>query len=562
MQTSSPETIRHYTELGWWGSTTTTDLFAQVVAAHPDRRALVDPPNRETFAEGAARSLSYSQLASEVERLAALLFDHGIRQDDIVVVQMPNITDLVALYLALAQIGAIISPVPMQYGLHELRKIASETSARAFVSVARIKGAPHLQGQRQAFADNCLFAAFGQSADDTLDLLAANPDAQQRKAWSDYRQQLRIDANDIFTICWTSGTTGQPKGVPRSHNHWLSQSIATFDGMGLEDGDAMLNPFPLVNMASFGGFFYPWLLSAGTLVLHQPMDLQVFLGQLQQEKIAYSIAAPAVLNMLLQKKEILDQVDLSNLRVIASGSAPLSPWMVAEFHNSYGISVVNIFGSNEGAALISSSADIPDPHKRAAYFPRFGVPGLQWSNRVAERIQTRLVDLESGKPIEQPGQSGELQISGPNVFDGYYRSESSRQDVFTDDGFFKTGDLFEIAGSGEDARFYHFTGRCKDIIIRGGMKISPEELDILLAGHPRVAEAAVVSYPDEIMGERIAAVVAPKAGETITLEDITDYLKEQGLAVIKLPERLQIVEALPRNPVGKVVRTQLTELLE
>lgn len=136
--------------------------------------------------------------------------------------------------------------------------------------------------------------------------------------------------------------------------------------MGLQHGDAMLNPFPLVNMASFGGFFYPWLKCAGTLVLHQPMNLPVFLAQLEQQKIAYTIAAPAMLMMLLQQRDLLDKVDLSHLRVIASGSAPLSPWMVKQFQDNYGIAVVNVFGSNEGVALISSSDDIPDPEKRAA----------------------------------------------------------------------------------------------------------------------------------------------------------------------------------------------------
>ena len=134
--------------------------------------------------------------------------------------------------------------------------------------------------------------------------------------------------------------------------------------------------------------------------------------------------------------------------------------------------------------------------------------------------------------------------------------------VFTADGFFRTGDVFEIAGDGDAARFYKFVGRCKDIIIRGGINISPDEIDNLLAGHPAVAAAATVGYPDEIMGEKVGAVVVPKPDHTVTLDDITGFLREKGLAVFKLPEALRVVEAIPHNPVGKVLRHELKQLFE
>jgi acyl-CoA synthetase (AMP-forming)/AMP-acid ligase II len=139
--------------------------------------------------------------------------------------------------------------------------------------------------------------------------------------------------------------------------------------------------------------------------------------------------------------------------------------------------------------------------------------------------------------------------------DGYYESPEANAQAFSADGWFRTGDLFEIVV--EDPRFYRFTGRCKDIIIRGGMKISPEELDTVLAGHPLLAEAAVVGYPDEVLGERVCAVVVPKPGVQPTLADIIAFLEEQGVAKIKHPEKLAVVEALPRNPLGKLLRGEL-----
>jgi acyl-CoA synthetase (AMP-forming)/AMP-acid ligase II len=308
-------------------------------------------------------------------------------------------------------------------------------------------------------------------------------------------------------------------------------------------------------MASLSGFFYPWLLCHGALALHHPLDLPVFLAQLESERVQYTVAPPALLNTLLKQRELLAGRDLSALRIVASGSAPLAPWMVRTFQEEFGIDVVNVFGSNEGMSLCTSSRDVPDPEQRATLFPRFGVDGLAWSNPIAARIRTRLVDPGSGEAVTTPGIAGEMQIWGANVMDGYFESPEANAQAFSTDGWFRTGDLFEIAP--EDPRFYRFTGRCKDIIIRGGMKISPEELDTVLAAHPQLAEAAVTGYPDEVLGERVCAVVVPKAGAQPTLADIVAFLEQQGVSKIKHPEKLAVVEALPRNPLGKLLRGEL-----
>ncbi len=273
----------------------------------------------------------------------------------------------------------------------------------------------------------------------------------------------------------------------------------------------------------------------------------------------YTIAPPAVLNMLLAKRELLADADLSSLKLVASGSAPLAPSMVRAFQQEFGIVVVNIFGSNEGMAFASSGVDVPDPEQRAALFPRFGVEGLEWSNPIAARMRSRLVDTDSGEVIMEAGRPGEMQIQGPNVIDGYFDAPEGSAEAFTADGWFRSGDLFEIAA--EAPRFYRFLGRCKDIIIRGGVKISPDELDTLLGAHPRIAEVAVTGYPDAIMGERICAVVVPKPGESLVLDDITRHLEQMRVARNKLPEKLVLVDALPRNPLGKVVRAALRGLV-
>jgi len=563
MRTTPADRIADFTDKGWWGEATLTSIFDQAVSASPHSLALVDPFNRSDLTGGAPQRLTFSEIASRVENLAAIMHAHGIGRDDKVVIQLPNIVELVMLYIALARLGVIVSPVPVQYGVHELAKIQEELQPKAYISVTDLKGGDFAAANQEAFPQECRIFVFGENA--PLDAIALDkelPSKEEIVSLETYLASLSVSANDVFTICWTSGTTGQPKGVPRTHNMWLTSAYTSYDVVRFREEDVSLNPFPLVNMASIGGFLYNWLLSRSRLVLHHPLDLQVFLKQIELEKVTYTIAPPAILTMLLKDPSMMSATDLSTVRIIGSGGAPLSPWMVREFQEKLDIVVINIFGSNEGMVLISGYEDFPDPEIRAEYFPRFGVDGLVWNNRVAARIKTRLTDIHTGEEITEPGQAGELMIWGASVFDGYYNAPETNQTVFSKDGFFYTGDMFEITGSEENQRFYHFVGRCKDIIVRGGVKISPDELDNLLAGYVKVAEIAVVGYADEVMEERICAVAVPKPGESLSLEELIGFLKEKKVAVFKWPEKLVIVNQLPRNPLGKVLRGELKEMVE
>ncbi len=552
LQTSSAETIAAYSAKGWWSDRTITDAFAEAVADAGERIALVDAPNRPDFAYGAPRRLTFAQAADEVRRLATVLTDLGVKPDDRVLVQLPNIAELMLCYFAIARLGAVISPVPMQYGRHELTHITGLLRPVLFIAVGQFKG-EKIAAKHHADFPAVKMAAFGPESDGiaALDALIANAKPATTKP--------TLSGNDIFTICWTSGTTGRPKGVPRSHNHWFNQAVGMEDGVALKKHDVMLNPFPFVNMAAISGFLYLWLTFRCTLVLHHPFELPVMLKQLQEERVAYTVMPPAALNMLLQKKEMLAALDLSALHTICSGGAPLSPWMVKGYKDLLNIDVVNTFGSNEGVALVSSGREVPDAEDRALYFPRFGVEGVPWSNRVSARIKTKLVDPATGEVVTERGRQGELLIKGPNVFDGYLDSPEDNAQVFDSEGYFRSGDLLEIAGDSEPPRFYRFVGRCKDIIIRGGMNISPEELDGLLITHPSLAEVATFGVPDEVMGERVCVAVVPKPGAAITLDEIKAHLKQAGVAIFKWPEKMIEVPALPRNALGKILRAELKQ---
>ncbi|MBL8629931.1 MAG: acyl--CoA ligase, partial [Rhodospirillaceae bacterium] len=524
MQTSSKAAIAEYTAKGWWTDDTITQFFDKVAAEVPARTALVDAPNRPDIAFGPQRRLTYTETSTAVARVVAALYAAGVRQGDKLLVQLPNIAELLLVYLAAARLGAIISPAPMQYGRHELQQILAVLRPKLLIAITQFKKENFAKTHHDSFPDLQILA-FGPNTDKgigTIDDTIENPSAE--KAAAEYVKTLNISGNDIYTVCWTSGTTGKPKGVPRSHNHWQNQTRAVQDAVHLHDADVLLNPFPFVNMAAISGFLYVWLYARGTLVLHHPFDMQIMLKQIQDERVVYTIVPPAALNMLLAKKEIMAAYNLSTLRTIASGSAPLSPVMVKGFKDLLNIDIVNTFGSNEGVSLVSCAEDVPDPEHRALYFPRFGVEGIPWQNMISERIKTKLVDPVTNKIVTERNIPGELWIKGPNVFDGYLESPEDNAKVFDAEGYFRSGDLFEIVGDDEPARFYRFVGRHKDLIIRGGMNISPDELDNLLSHHPKVLESAVFGQPDAILGERVCVAVVPKAGQTVTLDDIKAFL--------------------------------------
>jgi cyclohexanecarboxylate-CoA ligase len=562
VRTTRDELVREYRSRGWWTDKHITDYFDDAVRAVPTQLAVLDPPNRESLVGGAPLRLTFAALADLVDGYALRFLDLGLGRDDILVTQLPNIAEYPALYLAALQLGIIVSPVPMQFRRHELEPIVALTGARAILTVPAMKGVEYASSAVQLSEGKSLqVLCLGADAPaGSTSFTAAPVTPTTREALRQHIASLGISADDIATICWTSGTEGMPKGVPRSHNHWISISHAHFHGAGIQRGERLLNPFPLINMAAIGGCFMSWLHSAGTLILHHPLDLGVYLRQIVEERPQYAIAPPAVLNMLLKDEKLLATIDLTSLRCIGSGSAPLDPEMIAGYRDRFGIEIVNAFGSNEGVSLMSNASNAQDPVRRARLFPRLGRDEIRWDPPSPVHIRTRVVDPESGAEILEPDKPGELQITGPTVFDGYFRAPQVTAQSFTEDGWFRTGDLFELAGDGRELRFYRFVGRLKQLIVRGGVKIAPEELDAVLSQMPDVLEGAVAAYRDEIMGERICAIVVPRPGATPTLESVRAHFERAAVAIFKHPERLQIVEQLPRNSVGKVIRGDLARM--
>lgn len=538
---ASQESIKDYTAKGCWGSKTLLDHFYEQANKMPDRTAISDPLNKEALLGTQPERISYSNLAKAVDGMATALHKSGIKKDDIVMVQMPNCWELAMLYLAICKAGAIISPAAMQWRSKDLSYVAELTEAKAIITVESFHGFDHLSLAKEVQQKNPSIKNIF-TYQDVLRMMREKPDPKV--------SEIPIDGNDIFTICWTSGTEAQPKGCPLSHNNWRCQSSLAC-GPCIEPGDVQLTAGPLVNMASVGTVLVPWLLLGGTMVLHHPFDPILLLKQMVAEKINYTLLVPAVVNLIL-KHPAAAQFDLSSVRAITVGSAPPSIWAMEEFKKRWNVNIGNIWGQNEGTAFVSSVQDVPDVNIRVDQFPNYGAPGSSWSVPVTKFIQTKIVD-SSGTQLTEQDAVGELLYRGPNVIPGYFKRPDLSEKSFDSEGFFRTGDLFQIKGD----RYLKFFDRAKDIIIRGGFNVSALDVENALLAHPAVQDVAAVGMADPDLGERTCVYAVPKEGQSLTLESMVSFLKEAGMAVYKLPERLEVVDAIPRNSVGKILKAEL-----
>ena len=550
--------VAEFLEHQWWSPLTVLDLLDNQVRTRGDAPAITDPPNLPALCGREPEAFTWRELDARVDELAATLHASGIGPGDVVAVLLPNSAALSATYFALWRLGAIASPMPASYRRHELTRIVESSSAVAVVTVNSLgdrtpsEEALGLIGEVPSLRTVFTFGGPATNGGVPLDSTPATADELDtvRRAYS----ALPRSVNDCITVCWTSGTEAAPKGVPRCHGDWMAVGQAVQDGLETDETSVMLNPFPMVNMAGFATSLLPWLLGGGHLIHHHPLDMAVYLDQLQRHRVTHTSMPPAILTMLLQREDIRNAHDLSALRRVGSGGAPLPPGVVRDWQYKLGVEVLNFFGSNEGVCLLGAPSDTPDPLVRAEYLPNYGARTRSWATSVAERTSVRLVDLATGLEVTEVGGRGELRLKGPTIFAGYLEG-TAESSSFDEDGYLCSGDIFELCG--DDGEYLKFVDRSKEIIIRGGMNIAPAEIEGILIDHPAVADVAVVGYDDEILGEKCCAVVVPAEGGDVALDDLVEYLRAKEVASFKLPERLVTVENLPRNPVGKLQRREI-----
>ncbi len=545
---ASQESIAEWTGKGIWGKKTLVDYFKEQVAKTPDELGIADPLNKEALVGLKPERLTFKEFGRAVDATGEALMARGIKKDDIVIVQLPNCWELAMLYLAITRAGALISPMPMQWRQSEIEFIAGMTEARAFITVEEFAGFKHKE----------LVEKLRSRFPSIKHVITLNEVREMAKGEVTGKlDKVTVDANDTFTLCWSSGTEAQPKGCPLSHNNWRCLCTLEYETAPIKPGYSLITAGPLVNMASIGTVFVPWLMNGGKLVLHHPFDGATFVMQIMTEKIQYTLLVPAIVNALL-KHPMVDKFDFSSLQAITIGAAPPALWSVMELKRRWGIEFANIWGQNEGTGCVAGPLHIPDVEQRIDHFPQLGKPGSKWAGSMSDigkNIHMRLVDPFTRHDITELGGVGELWYKGPNVIPGYFKRPDLTAKAFDADGYFNTGDLFQI----KDNDCIGFFDRTKDIIIRGGFNISAQEVENMLLGHPKVLDVAAVAMPDEILGEKVCVYVVPRAEESIDLKEIKAFMEEKGIAVYKIPERIEIVTAIPRNPVGKIIKNTLRE---
>jgi acyl-CoA synthetase (AMP-forming)/AMP-acid ligase II len=325
------ERVREYRDKGYWTDDMIDALLRARVSQFGDITAITDPLNREALLDGPFRTLTWPELDEQVSRLAQVLLAEGVGTGDVVGIQLPNTVEIVVAFLAIVRIGAIVAPFPVQYRAWELTHLSNVAQVRAFLTASRIGQRPaaaELAGLRPQIPSLRWVGVFGAGLDEQM---AA---ADDRAGLAAHLAHFSPDPNDCVTICWTSGTESTPKGVPRTHYDWMAMCTGTVEGPDLTADDVLLNPFPMVNMAGINGMFLPWLKVGGLLVQHHPFDLATFLRQIEQHRATYTCAPPALLTALLQNEALLAQTDISSLRILGSGSAPLAPSLLQGWHDS------------------------------------------------------------------------------------------------------------------------------------------------------------------------------------------------------------------------------------
>ena len=538
-----PSIIKEYTDKGYWREETLLDDFHQNVIRFPEKIALVDPLNKEELIGLKPERITYHELSRAINSVATALVQKGIKKDDVIIMQIPNCWELAMLYLSIARAGAIPSPIPVQWRQKELGYIAKKTEAAAYISVDEFAKFSHEQ-MGKTLQEDLPTLKHVITLDEVREMIKKDSDEVMLDS-------IPIDPNDIFFIEWTSGTEADPKGCPMSHNNWYAQSNMFIELYEARMGDVIMIPAPLVNMTGATGLI-PWIRTAATLVLHHPFDGTLFIKQLIEEKVNRALLVPAMLVMLLKHPQV-DEFDFSSLRTLVTGSAPPSLYAIKEYKKRWGIEIINNWGQNEGTNIISGP--VTTPLEERINFPNFGRKDIKWTCESFFRgIETKIID-GIGREVTETGDVGELLYKAPSVIPCYFKQPEMTAKNFENDRFFHTGDLFQI----KENHFISYFDRMKDIIIRGGFNISAQEVENMLLGHSKVADAAAVAMPDETMGEKTCVYIVPFEGETVTIKELTDFMKEKGIAVYKLPERLEIVDIIPRNPVGKILKKELRE---
>ena len=518
---------------GFWRDETLLQHLARAVARSPDKTAIV--ACRSDL--GTETRLSYRQIDDLSNRLAAALRAHGIGRGDVVSFQLPNWWEFSILHLACLKLGAISNPLMVIFRERELRFMLGLAESKILVVPASFRGfdyAAMAANLREDLPKLAHVFVVGRDGPDGFAHLLEHPAPATPFTPAD-----GPGPDDVIQLLYTSGTTGEPKGVMHSSNTMLSNLEYFAKRLGLGVDDVIHMPSPLAHQLGFMyGIVLPIMLG-GTAILQDIFSAPEMARQIRDEGASFTMGATPFLNDLTEHVAASGQ-GTPSLRVFVSAGAPIPRALVAKARQTLGAAVISAWGMSENGAVTTTKLD--DGEEKATTTDGCTLPG----------IELRIVDAEGARV--PTGQDGQLQVRGCSNFIGYLkRPELNPNDP---DGWFDTGDLARMDADG----YIRIAGRSKDIIIRGGENIPVVEVEGLLFRHPAVAEVAIVGFPDARLGERACAFVRLRDGASLTLPEVTTYLEAQRMARQYMPERLEILSELPRTPSGKIQKFKLREI--
>ncbi|MDM0016145.1 (2,3-dihydroxybenzoyl)adenylate synthase [Variovorax saccharolyticus] len=528
------EAAAEYRRLGLWEDLTVAEMVERTMRSVPDKTALV-------FGD---RRISYEELVRDSRRLAVALLDLGLKPGERVVVQLPNLPEFVIAYLALNWMGAIPVMALRAHRHAEVRHFIRASGASAYLLpdvVGSFDYRPMAAEMAAEFPSLRHLIVAGEPAPGqrALDPLIAGDSVTDRESVARLAA-VRPAPDEVSTMLLSGGTTSMSKLIPRTHNDYVLNARLCARAAGFDRDTVFMAILPLghnYNLASPGllGTFA----AGGTAVIASGTDTEAIFATVERERVSVIASVVPLISGWLDS-EVPKRFDLSSLKVVQNGGARLAPELRARLASRFGCTPQEIYGTAEG--LINMTR-LDDP--RDLLLESSGAP-------VSDHDEIKVLDDDDREVPD--GQTGELVTRGPYTIRGYYNAPEKNAEAFTADGFYRMGDIVRKRG-----RHVFTEGRRKDLINRGGEKISCDEIENLIFGLPQVKSVALVGLPDPVFGERACACIILQPGTTLAFDELIAYLREQKIASFKLPERLEIMAEFPVSPVGKILKRELRE---
>ncbi|TCS36985.1 fatty-acyl-CoA synthase [Paucimonas lemoignei] len=475
---------------------------------------------------------TYGELWDRIERLSAVLAAQGVKQGDRVGYLGFDDPMFLVCQFATARLGAIFVPLNFRLTGPELAFIINDAGLHLLLAGPEHQGI--IDGVRRDISCSRFLSA-SRDAEGWPSALALMVDCGSIPA------QVKTEPEDVAALMYTSGTTGHPKGAMLTHHNFWSQNLNVLLTKDLTSDDVTLGFVPLFHVGGMLTVTLPTLLAGGHVILLRGFDAGAVLNAIARYRVSLTFAVPAMLLFMSQHPDF-ESADLSSLRLMSVGGAPM-PEPLLRVYQARSIPLHQGYGMTETSATIS----FLHSGRAADKLGSCGTPGM-------------LTDIclkdGAGQRITQAHAKGEICVRSSNVMKGYWNNPAASAAAFDEEGWFRTGDV----GYVDDEGFLYLCDRIRDVIITGGENVYPAEVESVLYEYPAVAQCAVVGAPDEKWGERVVAVVVPKSNASVTLEELRNFA-ETKLARYKLPRELLLLENLPRNAAGKVLKASIREQL-